>query len=402
MACFNEKVLVLGGESIEGQPDNPSLIHVLDTGAFLSLNTHKFYRGEALTALDIPRCRPSAKIKYPKDPSRPSGQNPVHRKSSAPVLNQNQAMTSAPPPRSASAQGQSPNAPSGPTSPPPHVRALSPLGNDRGNRSIGQPPTRPRREGDELHGVGDPNRARSPPVPGGSGSGSSRAKSPSDAARPPRTTSTDTDSPTQRDFPRSQSNQQHQPMQLNGGPPLGPEVVVVGRDSPAGTLSPAFSPNSINNGQMSKPNLPSQLRGGKDGRSPSPIVTDPALHSSASSSFPPPADAFHQPRSPILANGHGRQGSLSGVAGADLMREMKAREVEVDSLKKREKWLKAELARAAKSGFVIQSSVEEGKVALEDIGADGSELRKVVDSLIALKKERALLQVRPLCLVRNF
>lgn len=191
-------------------------------------------------------------------------------------------------------------------------------------------------------------------------------------------------------------------MHLNGGPPLGPEVVVVGRDSPAGTLSPAFSPNSINNGQMSKPNLPSQLRGGKDNRSPSPIVTDPALHSSASSSFPPPADAFHQPRSPTLANGHGRQGSLSGVAGADLMREMKAREVEVDSLRKREKWLKAELSRAAKSGFVIQSSVEEGRVALEDIGADGSELRKVVDSLVALKKESALLQVHPFCLVRNF
>lgn len=40
MACFNEKVLVLGGESIEGQPDNPSLIHVLDTGAFFFLPRH--------------------------------------------------------------------------------------------------------------------------------------------------------------------------------------------------------------------------------------------------------------------------------------------------------------------------------------------------------------------------
>lgn len=32
MASFADKVLVLGGEAIDGTPDNPALIHVLDTG----------------------------------------------------------------------------------------------------------------------------------------------------------------------------------------------------------------------------------------------------------------------------------------------------------------------------------------------------------------------------------
>ena len=34
MASYADKVLVLGGEAIDGTPDNPTLIHVLDTGAF--------------------------------------------------------------------------------------------------------------------------------------------------------------------------------------------------------------------------------------------------------------------------------------------------------------------------------------------------------------------------------
>jgi hypothetical protein len=246
---------------------------------------------------------------------------------------------------------------------------------------------RPRREGDEIYGVGDPNRARSPPANGQFGDATS-AKLPSDAQRPARTTSA-ADSPTQRDYPRHG---------VPNGIPLGPELSI-GREAPANTLSPAFSPTSTNNGQMAKSqHMPSQLRGG-DGRSPSPSATDPALQSSASSSFAPPADAFYQPRSPTIAsamnsvNGHGRQGSLGGVAGADLMREMKAREVEVDGFRRRERWLKAELARAAKAGFAVQSASDEPGLALENFGAEGSDARKLADALIGLKKERARLQV---------
>lgn len=247
---------------------------------------------------------------------------------------------------------------------------------------------RPRREGDEIYGVGDSNRARSPSSSGQYGDALS-AKLPNDAQRPLRMTSA-ADSSTHRDFTRTG---------LPNGIPLGPELSV-GRDSPAGTLSPAYSPISTSNGQMAKSqHMPSQLRGG-DGRSPSPITTDPALQSSASSSFAHPTDAFYQPRSPTIAStmnsnsGHARQGSLSGVAGADLMREMKTREVEIDSMKRRERWLKAELARAIKSGFAVQSISEVPALGLEDFGSADSDAGKLAEAIIGLKKERARLQVR--------
>lgn len=273
-------------------------------------------------------------------------------------------------------------------SPPEPLRALSPTGTDRAqSKSSGLPPMRPRREGDEIYGVGDPNRAKSPAASGQLGDATS-SRSPIEVQRPARTTSA-TNSPTQRDFSRHG---------LPNGVPLGPELSV-GRDSPAGTLSPGFSPTSISNGQMAKSqHMPSQLRDG-DVRSSSPSATDPALQSSASSSFMPPADAFYQPRSPTIASamnsvsGHGRQGSLSGIAGADLMREMKAREVEIDGMKRRERWLKAELARAAKAGFAVQSISNEPTLALEDFGSEESDARKLADALIGLKKERARLQV---------
>lgn len=51
------------------------------------------------------------------------------------------------------------------------------------------------------------------------------------------------------------------------------------------------------------------------------------------------------------SRGHGGQGSVGNIA-ADLVRDLKAKEVEMDSLKRQMTWMKEALGRATKAGFV--------------------------------------------------
>lgn len=82
-------------------------------------------------------------------------------------------------------------------------------------------------------------------------------------------------------------------------------------------------------------------------------------------------------------------GSTSNVTG-DLLRELREKDAEVEAIKKKEAWMKAALAKAARSGFVYAELEELGPNA-EDDDIDG---RKISEMVINLKHLKAKLQVR--------
>lgn len=94
----------------------------------------------------------------------------------------------------------------------------------------------------------------------------------------------------------------------------------------------------------------------------------------------------------------------SNLASAELIRELKAKDAELEMGKRRERDLKRELARAAGLGFVAlggAGSEGEGRTDLNRTygelkgadGEDGDEVRKLVEGLMVLKRERSKLQV---------
>jgi hypothetical protein len=101
-----------------------------------------------------------------------------------------------------------------------------------------------------------------------------------------------------------------------------------------------------------------------------------------------------------MGNGHvvahggyikGGSGGSTGNVAADLLRDLKAREAEVDALKKREEWMRAALAKASRSGFIYADAgedVPEGVLQEED----GEP--KVSEAVVNLKQLRARIQVR--------
>lgn len=84
---------------------------------------------------------------------------------------------------------------------------------------------------------------------------------------------------------------------------------------------------------------------------------------------------------------HGKVGSTGNIT-ADLIRDLKAKEAEVEALKKREAWMKAALTKASRSGFVYPDG--------EALGTDGDDddidSRKVADMVMNLKNFKAKIQ----------
>ncbi|ORX40151.1 hypothetical protein BD324DRAFT_648753 [Kockovaella imperatae] len=102
----------------------------------------------------------------------------------------------------------------------------------------------------------------------------------------------------------------------------------------------------------------------------------------------PPPDAFYYGRSPTSASG--RPGSLSGQG--DFMREIKAKDGEIEAGRKREAALKVIIGRAIHQGFVDDETED-----LDLPNNDGSDhdpeiVRKLADALVRLKKEKAAIQ----------
>ena len=107
-----------------------------------------------------------------------------------------------------------------------------------------------------------------------------------------------------------------------------------------------------------------------------------------------PADTFYKPASPTM-NGFAKPGSTGNVM-ADLIRDLKDREAEIEAMKKKESWMKAALLKAERSGFIYAETEEELSSRADDDDIDG---RKVTEMVINLKQLKAKIQVRA-CITR--
>ncbi|KAF9244530.1 hypothetical protein BU15DRAFT_85909 [Melanogaster broomeanus] len=133
------------------------------------------------------------------------------------------------------------------------------------------------------------------------------------------------------------------------------------------------------------------MNSGLAARSPSPIVDRSK----------PPLDAFYQssPSPTPMTNGYGHShghsqhkfGSTGNVT-ADLIRDYKAKEMEVEMLRKREAWMKTALLKASRSGFV---QVDEEAMEAEDLKLGDSlseEQRKMADMILNYKHFKTQMQ----------
>ncbi|WVQ73192.1 hypothetical protein IAR50_002757 [Cryptococcus sp. DSM 104548] len=144
-------------------------------------------------------------------------------------------------------------------------------------------------------------------------------------------------------------------------------------------------------------------------RSPSPRLRNADGTSAERERAPPPSDAFYYGRRSPTTNGfspHSTSGRPSSLGpSTDLVRELKARDVEVEDGRKREAALKVILSRAMKQGFVLNEESSEGLMAdlSIDQDEDGDEravkerkvqdvVGKLTDALVRLKKDKAEMQ----------
>ncbi|RSH89351.1 Negative regulator of mitotic exit [Saitozyma podzolica] len=202
--------------------------------------------------------------------------------------------------------------------------------------------------------------------------------------------------------PRSDSLEMGQPLRMppanaNGLPPQRPKRE--GDDDYRRAMSPTnlngpASPNqgdayrrvaSPPNGPASPPNVKNAFNASVLGtRSPSPRMR---MAEGADRPAPPP-DAFYYGRSPTANGFGGRPGSISGAA--DLMRELRAKEAEVDAGKKREAAMRVILGRAVQQGFVAED--DEDLPSGEAAPADEEVIKKLTDALVRMKQEKAAIQ----------
>lgn len=134
------------------------------------------------------------------------------------------------------------------------------------------------------------------------------------------------------------------------------------------------------------------MNGSLGARSPSPIVdrSKPPLdgfYQSSPSATPPTNSYMH-------SHGHSQQkfGSTGNVT-ADLIRDYKAKEMEVEMLRKREAWMKTALLKASRAGFI---QVDEELFEAENLKLGASttdEQTKIVDMVLNFKHFKTQMQV---------
>jgi hypothetical protein len=89
---------------------------------------------------------------------------------------------------------------------------------------------------------------------------------------------------------------------------------------------------------------------------------------------------------------HGKYGSTGNVT-ADLIRDYKAKEMEVETLRRREAWMKAALSKASRSGFV---QLDEEALEVEDLDlrdTTSEDQKKLADMVLNFKHFKTQMQV---------
>ena len=323
MASMGSRVFVLGGlggESLNPQkPDDPSIIHVLDTSMF------------PFTQYEWPSvdCHATEHIKYP-DSSKPPPTSVNGRKS-------------------VSAQPKPVQRPSGDAGAPVQPREGSPAhdpasDNDDARRATSPAGRQALTNEVNMASISTKSKAR---VRDGEYDGESSPEStePRESAASP-------------DGGRARSP-------TNAARAISPAQVADVYD-PAG---PQASLASV----MLQRNVPSA-------RSPSPVVERSKS----------PLEALYRVPSSPTANGFVKPASTGNLT-ADLIRDLKDKEAEVEAMKKKEAWMKAALLKAERSGFIYAESEEELSSRADDDDIDG---RKVTEMVINFKQLKSKIQVR--------
>ncbi|WVQ80675.1 hypothetical protein IAT38_002780 [Cryptococcus sp. DSM 104549] len=128
-------------------------------------------------------------------------------------------------------------------------------------------------------------------------------------------------------------------------------------------------------------------------RSPSPRMR--MADGSPADRAPPPPDAFYYGRKSPTTNGFGGRPSSLGPATGDLIKELKAKDGEIETAQKREAALKVILRRAVQQGFVAGEGAEDldkEDVEVQTDGGDERMIHKLADSLVRLKHDKAEMQ----------
>ncbi|OJA16234.1 hypothetical protein AZE42_00038 [Rhizopogon vesiculosus] len=153
-------------------------------------------------------------------------------------------------------------------------------------------------------------------------------------------------------------------------------------------MSPASQIGSDPYGGVQPPSVASVAIGNLAARSPSPVVDRSK----------PPLDAFYQPSSGSptvngIGHAHGKYGSTGNVT-ADLIRDYKAKEMEVEALRRREAWMKTALSKASRSGFVQldEEALEADDVDLQDATSDDQ--KKLADMVMNFKHFKTQMQTK--------
>lgn len=151
-----------------------------------------------------------------------------------------------------------------------------------------------------------------------------------------------------------------------------------GPPSPTQPLSRVISPN----GSSSPPQV-------KNGFNPSLVVArspSPRMRQADA-----PSDAFYYGRSPTTNGFPNRPTSLSGTA--DLLRDLKTKDTELEAGRKREAAMRVLLARAVQQGFVTKDDEEDLSNGKESPEVGEDVIRKLASALVRMKQEKAAIQV---------
>jgi hypothetical protein len=87
-----------------------------------------------------------------------------------------------------------------------------------------------------------------------------------------------------------------------------------------------------------------------------------------------------------------RPGSTSNIA-ADLVRDLRTKDAELETLRKRETWMRAALSKASKAGFSWTDIPVDDADDIKATESENADIKKLLELAFKLKQDRASLQV---------
>jgi hypothetical protein len=115
----------------------------------------------------------------------------------------------------------------------------------------------------------------------------------------------------------------------------------------------------------------------------------------------PPSDGYYANagRASPTVNGvggsHIRPGSSTGNVTADLIRDIKLKEAEIEEMRRKETWMKMTLKSATLSGFTSggDRELDTARSERQSPGSDDADVKVLASMIVYLKQEQARIQV---------